>query len=208
MATVARADAIRPSVHWAGRQTLLVFVLVWSATQAAARNAPAGLSVANSHRGRLQMPLQKAATLRDLCPARGAGPAWASLASLSIAVIVTLAEAPVRLAIEHSTSAPPPAVTGAEPSVAAAAGGAARVIATAAASQGRLGMGRVIIGPPPGEAGFVASSRPDLRPVPSRPQPVFGTPRAGPRAPRDARADGGRPRRAGVAQQRISALGR
>src|SRR4051812_1287627 len=121
MATVARADASRPSVHWAGRQSLLVFVLVWSATQAEARNAPAGLSVANSHRGRLQMPLQKAAALRDLCPGSGAGPAWASSASLSMTVIVTLAEEPARLAIEHSTSAPPDAVTGGEPRVAAAA---------------------------------------------------------------------------------------
>src|SRR3954452_12026487 len=188
MATVAHAGESRAAVHGAGRQTLLVFVLVWSATQAAARKAPAGLSVVNSHRGRLQMPLRKAATLRDLCPARGAGPARVSSASLSIAVIVTLAEALVRLAIEHSTSAPPPAVTGAEPSVAAAAGGAVRVIATIAASQARLGMGRVIIGPPPGEAGFAASSRPDLRPVPSRPQPVFGTPRAGPQEPQDARS--------------------
>ena len=102
--TVVRADASRAAVHGAGRQTLPVFVFVWSATQAEARNAPAGLSVVNSHRGRLQMPLQKAATLRDLCPARGAGPVWVSSASLSIAVIVTLAEAPVRLAIEHSTS--------------------------------------------------------------------------------------------------------
>src|SRR5689334_19048082 len=87
--TVTVAGAGRAAVHGAGRQTLLVFVLVWSATQATARNAPAGLSVVNSHRGRLQMPLQKAATLRDLCPARGAGPAWVSSASLSIAVIVT-----------------------------------------------------------------------------------------------------------------------
>src|SRR3954471_19946290 len=73
MATVARADASRPSVHWAGRQTLPVFVFVWSATQAEARKPPAGLSVTNSHRGRLQMPLQNLAALRDLPPGSGAG---------------------------------------------------------------------------------------------------------------------------------------
>src|SRR3954452_12046275 len=173
MATVARADAIRPSVHWAGRQTLLVFVLVWSATQAEARNAPAGLSVANSDRGRLQMPLQKATALRDLCPARGAGPAWASSASLSMTVIVTLAGEPARLAIEHSTSAPPAAVTGGEPSVAAAAGEAVKATTATVASHARLGAGMVIMGPPPDAgAGAAAPSRPDLRPVRARPQPA------------------------------------
>src|SRR3954451_1736581 len=53
-----RSGGTCPAVHEAGRQTLPVFVLVWSATQAEARKPPAGLSVTNSHRGRLQMPLQ------------------------------------------------------------------------------------------------------------------------------------------------------
>src|SRR3954468_11015932 len=139
-----RADVpvtVGPAVHWAGRQTLpvfvFVFVFVWSATQAEARKPPAGLSVANSHRGRLQMPLQNLATLRDFPPGSGAGPTRVSSASLSMTLIVTLAEEPVRLAIEHSTSSPPPAVTGAEPSVAAGAGGTAGAVATTAASKAR-----------------------------------------------------------------------
>src|SRR3954451_19524762 len=131
------AEALSLAAYCAGRQTLPVFVLVWSATQAEARKPPAGLSVANSHRGRLQMPLQKAVALADLWPPSGAGPAWVSSASLSKTLIVTLADEPVRLAIEHSTSAPPPAVTGAEPSVAAAAGGTAGAAATTAASKAR-----------------------------------------------------------------------
>jgi hypothetical protein len=52
---------VPPPAHEAGRQTLPVFVFVWSATQAEARKPPAGLSVTNSHRGRLQMPLQNLA---------------------------------------------------------------------------------------------------------------------------------------------------
>src|SRR3954447_17102891 len=102
MATVTRAGASRAAAHGAGRQTLLVFVLVWSATQAEARKPPAGLSVANSHRGRLQMPLQRAVALADWWPPSGAGRAWVSSASLSKTLIVPLADEPVRLAIEHS----------------------------------------------------------------------------------------------------------
>src|SRR3954463_809193 len=106
------AEALSLAAYCAGRQTLPVFVLVWSATQAEARKPPAGLSVTNLHRGRLQMPLQNLAALRDLPPGSGAGPTRVSSASLSMTLIVTLAEEPVRLAIEHSTSSPPPAVTG------------------------------------------------------------------------------------------------
>src|SRR3954453_1872342 len=166
------AEALSLAAYCAGRQTLPVFVLVWSATQAEARKPPAGLSVANSHRGRLQMPLQKAVALADLWPPRGAGPAWVSSASLSKTLIVTLADEPVRLAIEHSTSAPPDAVSGAEPSVAAAAGGTARAVAPAAASHVHFGAGMVITALLRTRDRSCGPSRADLRPIPRRPQPA------------------------------------
>src|SRR4051794_41874860 len=94
------AEALSLAAYCAGRQILFVFVLVWSATQAEARKPPAGLSVTNSQRGRLQIPLQKAPLPWDLPPGTATGPRWASSASLSRTLIVTFAEAPATFAIE------------------------------------------------------------------------------------------------------------
>src|SRR4051812_50153552 len=127
------------------------------------------------------MPLQKATALRDLCPARGAGPAWASSASLSMTVIVTLAGEPARLAIEHSTSAPPAAVTGGEPSVAAMAGEAVRATTATVASHARLGAGMGVMGSPP-EAWAGAAGPPPARPPPPPTRPPGALP-GGPAPP-------------------------